>query len=347
MHANVRSAVVILASLVVIGCGEQQSAAPPPPPPPPPAPVPVDVATLLQIENADPRVQFPDERAPMDEDLARAVVGLASGLASGDADAVSSRLTPGAKQVLEQLQSRGEFADATSPIEAVRVTELTEERLVLAVQDPRGAYPLAWQIQRTGGEVLFDGAAAPDVVLATANQFDGGIPEPALDGAASGRRAELRIPSVADMQAAMADPAMVQATMRYAATQGQWMTNLSPAGFHVNWVLNKRFQDGIGLVDVDSEQGRAMFAQAVGMTPDAVADRIDAAAQAVSSGEQPTAAEVFATVESYTELPAFPQSKSAVINAIADILNAPAEDITALFDTGAAEGPSPFTTIGG
>jgi hypothetical protein len=81
----------------------------------------VQVEAILHRVGADARVQFPQSRAPTDEDLAEAVIRFASALARGDESAFGSLLDPSARSVLDELLSSGDWEEATARIEAVRV----------------------------------------------------------------------------------------------------------------------------------------------------------------------------------------------------------------------------------
>jgi len=146
-------------------------------PPPPPPPEPVRVGTLIQTSGADPRVAFPQEKAPTDAQLARAVIRLADAIARGDADALRPQLTEDAAATLAELESSGAWAESTASIEQVRVVDLGPEQVTLAVQKPGSAYPLRWAVHTGSGSIRFGGAPVDDVVLQRASQFDAGVPE--------------------------------------------------------------------------------------------------------------------------------------------------------------------------
>lgn len=152
--------------------------------PPPPPPEPVRVGTLIQTSGADPRVAFPQEKAPTDAQLARAVIRLADAIARGDAEALRPQLTEDAAAVLTELESSGAWAEATRSIEQVRVVDLGPEQVTLAVQRPGSAYPLRWAVHSSDGPIRFGGAPVDDVVLQRASQFDLGVPEPSSTSAA-------------------------------------------------------------------------------------------------------------------------------------------------------------------
>lgn len=158
------------------GCEKKKVVAPPPPPPPPPppAPEPVHVDGLLQAMKADARVQFPANKAPTDEKLARAVIELADALARGDAKKFESIIDAPGKGVLAELQASGAWEESTGKkIEAVRVAKLSGGGdLVLAVQEVGSAYPLAWKANTSGPAVVFSAVPTRNLILSRASEFD-------------------------------------------------------------------------------------------------------------------------------------------------------------------------------
>lgn len=169
------------------GCKEKEEKkveAPPPPPPPPPQPVEVDA--LMQSMKADARIQFPQAKAPTDENLARAVIDFASALAKGDAPAMQGMLDAGGKTVLEQLRASGGWDEAVEKIQAVRVVQLAGSEaggmLSLAVQEPGSAYVLNWKIAGADGKFIFGGLPASSQVLARASDWDTANVMPSVAG---------------------------------------------------------------------------------------------------------------------------------------------------------------------
>lgn len=134
---RVRAAGVVTALAVVAvamsGCGKKEPPPPPPAPaytPPPPAPDPADVTALLQEMDADKRVQFPEDVAPIDVEYARAIILLADAFARGDDGSLRDLLDGDGRRTLDALVESGRWYDDTDRIEAVRVvfvTELDEE----------------------------------------------------------------------------------------------------------------------------------------------------------------------------------------------------------------------------
>ena len=168
-------AVALLAGGVSLSACKKEE--PPPPPPPPPRKVAqkVDAQSLV----SDPRVQFPQDQAPTNESLARAVADLASALASGDDAAFAALLDGPSKQVLAEQVANGSWARETANIEVVRVVALTADAdsasVTLAVQDPRGAYLLGWKAVPSGDLWTFGGAQSPDTRAPRAADLDNAV----------------------------------------------------------------------------------------------------------------------------------------------------------------------------
>ncbi|MBX3353765.1 MAG: hypothetical protein KF684_12605 [Phycisphaeraceae bacterium] len=165
------TASLLLSGVTLVACKKEEPP-PPPPPPPPRAPQKVDAQSFV----TDPRVQFPEAHAPLDESIARAAADLASALARGDASAFEAMLDAPSRAVLAQQRQTGAWERETRAIEVVRIVGLTVEdsgaTLTLAVQDPRGAYLLAWKGVRSGETWVFGGAEAEDRRAARASDLD-------------------------------------------------------------------------------------------------------------------------------------------------------------------------------
>ena len=127
--------------------------------------------------NPDPRVAFPDELAPIDANLARATFRLADAIARGDDDTLRGFLTASDRDVLDTLVQTGAWQQQTQPLEAVRVYELDEpsRTLTLALQDPEGAYLLAWAAEPAGQSYAFAGIEAPADFRRAATDYERGI----------------------------------------------------------------------------------------------------------------------------------------------------------------------------
>jgi len=157
------------------GCGgekqEEQAAAPAP------RPAPIEPADPLAGVELDERVEFPPQRAPESPELAEAIADLANALAAGDADRFAQRLTEPAEAVLRDLEQRGDWGSATASIETVRVVAVDAREsfanLGLAVQEPEGAYVLAWQGEPGMQGWRFSGMAIAPRSAALASELDG------------------------------------------------------------------------------------------------------------------------------------------------------------------------------
>lgn len=170
--------------LGVAGC-EKKKKPPPPPPPPPPVhvelPKPVDINAVLAEAKSDARVKFVDAQAPADKTLALATIKLANALAKGDAPAMKTMLDKPSQAVVDELISRGDWADATKGIEQVRVVSMTNttdaspaNSLVgMAVQAPGDAYLLAWNGTKSGDTWTFAASFCQADFKTRASDFDG------------------------------------------------------------------------------------------------------------------------------------------------------------------------------
>ncbi len=160
---------------------------PPPPPPPkieaPPPPEPIRIDSVLSEVRPDARVQFPQERAPVDATLAKAVINLADGFAKGDSTKVSGMLDPVSKVTLDKLVADGSFEDVAKKLEGVRVVCLEEGgidsgrsssgSLVLAFQEPGSSYVLSWMAIRAGEQWIFSAAPSTGASKNRAAEWDG------------------------------------------------------------------------------------------------------------------------------------------------------------------------------
>lgn len=166
------TASLLLSGATLLVACKKEEPPPPPPPPPPRAPQKVDAQSFV----TDPRVQFPEAHAPLDESIARAAADLASALARGDAQAFEALLDAPGRAVLAQQRRTGAWEQETRAIEVVRIVGLTVDdsgaMLTLAVQDPRGAYLLAWKGVRSGDSWVFGGAEAEDRRAPRASDLD-------------------------------------------------------------------------------------------------------------------------------------------------------------------------------
>ncbi len=176
-----RTAVLFLSAAVILmtptGCNdsEPQQAAAPAPVMPAPAPR-IDPLDNLDM---DPRVQFPESRTPQTKAFAQAVATLATAIATGDSDQMDAMLDPSARAVLEKLRASGSWSEQTAGVETVRVVAIEETedvgKVALAIQDPAGAYALAWDAKNVGDQWLFTGLklAEDNLIASRASEFDG------------------------------------------------------------------------------------------------------------------------------------------------------------------------------
>jgi len=174
----------VAAGPLVAGCGEsdsEQRAVKPAPAAPttPTREQPVERQARVDVSKmiADQRVQFPEERAPTDEGLARSIVTLATAIAEGDSERLRGLLDEPAQAVLDSLVEHGEWEQATSGIEIVRVCALDasgqQAKIGLGIEDPQGAYLLSWQGSAARGGWRFSGLATPAQTAETASALDG------------------------------------------------------------------------------------------------------------------------------------------------------------------------------
>jgi hypothetical protein len=132
---------------------------------------------LLQTMNADPRVQFPQAKAPTSESFARAVISLADAIVRGDSAKLRPLLTPPDRAVLEQLEGSEQWTAETSKLEAARVVYAGEGVLgaplaVLALQAPDGAYLLGWNATNIGDTWVFSSVPTSATVRSRASEWD-------------------------------------------------------------------------------------------------------------------------------------------------------------------------------
>lgn len=176
---------LLAASLTgLAGCGESKPkpkpVAPVAPPPPPP-PKQLDAGALLQAMRADQRIQFPNEKAPSDESVARSVIDLATAIVKSDDKAMGNMLVSTGKDVLDSLTTSGAWEEATSKIEAIRVVELSAPgekpqsfTVSFAVQEPGLAYVMRFSATLDNGSYKYTGLPGGRLTRIRANQFDDG-----------------------------------------------------------------------------------------------------------------------------------------------------------------------------
>jgi hypothetical protein len=170
---------------VTLGACEKKKKPLPPPPvtnnePEVVIPDPVDINGILAQVKPDARVQFPERNAPADASLAEAIVRFASDIAKGDSGGIRTKLAPEAQTILDTLVADGSWADETRKIEQVRITQLsplqeaevTRATIVMAIQAPGGAYPLAWEGEKNGTGWVFKSLSTEPIEKPRASDFD-------------------------------------------------------------------------------------------------------------------------------------------------------------------------------
>lgn len=183
---GVGAALAAGAMTLLAGCGgEEQAEAPQQAPRPTQQVERVDPFEDLEL---DPRVEFPRSREPASPEQAQAVADLASAIASADEDRLRGMLNEPARAVLDTLIENGQWGQAVQGIEMVRVVALDGEgastRVGLAVQDPQGAYVLAWEGAPANGSWQWTGLAVDAPQAERASELDGlalaeaPVPEP-------------------------------------------------------------------------------------------------------------------------------------------------------------------------
>lgn len=184
MVASLAVVLTMLSPLAMSGCSKKKEEAKPvavrPPPPPPPAPEPVQLDRIRASLDVDARVQFPQEQAPVDEELARAVFTLASALANLDAARMQPLMTNQGRAVLAAVSS--EWFDVQ--VEGVRIVFMSasakttrdarDALVVTAIADNTGdPMVLVWNATRAGSaQWLFNPAPATDATRATLASWD-------------------------------------------------------------------------------------------------------------------------------------------------------------------------------
>jgi len=164
------------------GCGDEPPPPPKPivqaPPPPPPPPKVTSIAELMAKLNIDPRVSWPEERAPssiLDADRA-AILTFFDAFARGDSSRLQPMLASTDQYELDNLVKSGAWDSTTKKITKVdvragRSPETPSRPCVLAVYRVGDNFePQLWsyQISPTGAE--FEAVATPPGIM---NQLSG------------------------------------------------------------------------------------------------------------------------------------------------------------------------------
>lgn len=195
----------------ISGCNDKK--APPPPPPsapkapspaqssePPPVVVqePIQIGPVMASMKPDQRVIFPQDAAPTDEGIAKAIIKLASNLAKGDSDAIRPMLQDDAKTTLDGLVNSGDWDIATKRIEGVRIikvdqslaeAEPTTFTVQMAIQESGESYVIGWQGDKEGSAWKITGAKAPGGTKPRASDWADGSSEGASSASESASNA--------------------------------------------------------------------------------------------------------------------------------------------------------------
>lgn len=178
-HTRLGLALACLTLPVVLSaCGKKEEqtadsgAYTPAPVAPPPAP---------RLRPADlglaPKVQFPAELMPVNEDEARGVASLANAVADGDADALAAMLDRADAALLAELRESGDWESSTAAASAVRVVALESTgasvRVGLAIEDAAGAYLLGWEGTQSRGAWSFRALPVVSPPASKASDLDG------------------------------------------------------------------------------------------------------------------------------------------------------------------------------
>jgi hypothetical protein len=160
---------------------------------------PVRIDAVLAAAKSDPRVLFPQEVAPSDGSVARAIVDAANALAKGNDGALRAMLQSDAQLILDGMVNAGDWETATKRIEGVRVIAVNQTPssdanatgfvVQMAVQEPGEAYVIAWEGAKQGMGWKLTGAKAPSGTRPRASDWAEGAsaaaPAPKADAPAT------------------------------------------------------------------------------------------------------------------------------------------------------------------
>lgn len=159
---------LLAAPLVTIGCKKKEPP-PPPPPPPPSGPVtvmPSMVAESMALSSSVILGALPETECS--EEQVRAMLSFADDFATGDQDALLSKMQGTAHGVLTSMVEDGSWNHVTSDLQNVTVTmmEKAENQCVFSfdVVTPQGRDPLTWVLQPRGDMYTFDTLYIPPVI---------------------------------------------------------------------------------------------------------------------------------------------------------------------------------------
>lgn len=164
---------------------------------------------MMQTMNVDARFQFPSNQAPVDADLAEAVIAFGNALARGSAEDVGGMVDASTRSVLDQLVNSEAWYDATGDIEAVRVVYLG---------NPSSATTAP----------AFDLDASVDRALAIEKEMTAKFGD-ALDGGATDPQAMQLAAGDPEAQAAIAEVMELMGAANRAGELGPFLKRLSEA----------------------------------------------------------------------------------------------------------------------
>jgi hypothetical protein len=165
--------------ITLTGCGgddQQQVAAlppPPPPPPPPPAPSVTPIEQLMAEMNIDPRIVFPEDQAPDNDEDRRAVLEFFDAQARGNAQAMRTMLPLAEQLQLTDMVEDGTWEATVAKILQIRVhtgTNSLSQKCALAVIEvgdgPNLSFqPQLWYYTTSGDEAQFEAAPTPPGII--------------------------------------------------------------------------------------------------------------------------------------------------------------------------------------
>ena len=143
---------------------EKQTKKAPPPPPPPPPPI-SSVDDLMSQMQIDPAVRMAEENAPATTDERRGVLTFFDAWVRGDHQTVANMLGAADRMEIQTMVQDGQWAEATSDIDAVdiRVGRSNRgENCVLAIYEVGfGFQPQLWRFSGSGDMMVFEAVATP------------------------------------------------------------------------------------------------------------------------------------------------------------------------------------------
>jgi len=283
----------------------------------------VDIQSVLSEMDADARITFPQEVAPIDAELAKSVVDFAEAFLSGDDSEVRGMLDLAGQSVLDRLLITGGWYDATDELEAVRVLELRESgsgqggSVVYALQTPGSAYTLAWSIEPgPGGGFVFSAEGSDSEERPRASDF--ADPNYEATGGSSNETASTGMPAAGDMSAAMAsvDPMLIYMTVE----------------------LNARIQQDLGLPVADRGLVLSGVAGSTGIPVTQAQSMYDQGKAKADDGAQLAAPYVSGLILSMTTIAESQNlniDRERIIELYAELSGQSVDDVRSMADTGA------------